>query len=161
MVLFQEQAQNSFLMDWKPVMQRSVIVCLSQIGFNYTGDLDCHPTLCGTINIPNCPEEDYEEEYEDEEGMRYRKKVEELQNEEIITYPNPANSTLTVEWKNVIEKTVVLKLLNQNSKVVSNKTKIVQGNKIELDINGYADGVYTLEIGVGEKVSRKKIVILK
>ncbi|MFT5668665.1 MAG: hypothetical protein ACI9DK_002870 [Vicingaceae bacterium] len=63
--------------------------------------------------------------------------------------------------ENVIEKTVVLKLLNQNSKVVSNKTKIVQGNKIELDINGYADGVYTLEIGVGEKVSRKKIVILK
>ena len=82
---------------------------------------------------------------------------------DIVVYPNPFNSTATIEIQNS-------KLKTQNSELViydlfGRKVKQVQissrlnGNKFQISRAGLANGVYILTVRIGGKWYREKLVV--
>ncbi len=129
----------------------SMIVCLTTLSVNYTGTNDCHPNMCDTIYFPPCTI--------DGSPSERKKTPEKVQ--DISVYPNPAKSTLFIEWPELLEEEVSISLKDHQSRTVMIKETEVNGNKLELDINAYSEGMYILEIQWKGQLNRKKIVILR
>ncbi|WP_155207651.1 T9SS type A sorting domain-containing protein [Xanthovirga aplysinae] len=69
-------------------------------------------------------------------------------------YPNPAKQELNVQLK---EKTIKeLKVFDLNGELLQ---KMIQSNKAELNLKGFANGFYSIRIETGNEVIVRKIVI--
>ena|GEM_PF-1447889 len=82
--------------------------------------------------------------------------MEELSNGNSIgLYPNPANSTATIQSSSMLQKVEVLSLTGQ---VISSET--ISGTQHQLDLAGIANGVYFVNIySANQKIARKKLVV--
>ena len=77
----------------------------------------------------------------------------------IVIYPNPANKDLTISWKSGIERTR-LKISNSLGKEIFHQTDITH-SAVQLDISGWDEGLYIVEIWDEKKFrAGKKFVVL-
>ena len=82
--------------------------------------------------------------------------VEELSNgNSIALYPNPANTSATIQSSTPLQKVEVLSLTGQ---LILSET--ASGTQHQLDLSNVASGVYFVNIySAGQKVARKKLVV--
>jgi len=74
----------------------------------------------------------------------------------ISVYPNPAVENLHIDLENIVGD-VVVKLFNASGELVLEK-QYTTNTEIILPVKNYADGVYFVEVGDGEKKIVKKII---
>ena len=80
-----------------------------------------------------------------------------------IVYPNPANTQVTVSFGSEINQEVTSKMFDVTGKeVLSETNSAVSGtNTIHLNTAGLTDGLYVLEVRLGEKSMITKISVVK
>lgn len=79
----------------------------------------------------------------------------------IRMYPNPANSEVFVNFKNVLSNDASITLFNslgQRLQFIS-ETEMAGKSQAILNVSGFASGVYYVKIKVGENTSTKKLVV--
>jgi len=81
--------------------------------------------------------------------------------ESIFVYPNPANTTITVDLSNDISiKYLYIKIFDMSGKEVLNQTSINQ-NSIQINTEHLNNGLYIVEIKSDTELIRKQITIEK
>ena len=73
------------------------------------------------------------------------------------TYPNPASNLLTVDLGTLKDVRNTIKLYDSAGKVVFEKQSTTA--TLNIDVSGFAKGVYSLELSNDELVSRNKVMI--
>jgi hypothetical protein len=83
--------------------------------------------------------------------------LDELNNNKIKVYPNPANDVLFVE----VSETVDIQLQDMNGRTVFMKARINANEKLEIDVTKLVNGIYLMRIYNDEFNSIQKVVIQK
>jgi oligosaccharide reducing-end xylanase len=73
-------------------------------------------------------------------------------------YPNPAVDELFVESETDLTQATI-QIINMMGAIAETDIKITQ-NRLTIDVNGLADGAYTLVIKQNDKIFRKKFIVL-
>lgn len=76
----------------------------------------------------------------------------------ILIYPNPNTGLFTIEKPTGIQEAVQVKILDAMSKLIIDKVIPIGKRKLEIDITNYSDGIYYLQLVVGEEVFVKQIL---
>lgn len=75
-------------------------------------------------------------------------------------YPNPTNDRFTISINNVKPTDMVFQLVNVSGQIVyRNELKNIQTQNVEIDVNGFAKGVYYLRVNDEASVKVMKIII--
>jgi hypothetical protein len=74
----------------------------------------------------------------------------------VSVYPNPARSSFVITSKNLLND-ASMKILNALGQVIYQNQGLA-GTKFNIDISNFSNGLYTLELREGSKVSRLKVV---
>ncbi|MBA3970748.1 MAG: T9SS type A sorting domain-containing protein [Bacteroidetes bacterium] len=85
----------------------------------------------------------------------------ESNNQDLIIYPNPTQSQITIEFNIFEEKNVSIEIKNILGQVVKstdNKAFSSGLNKIEIDLSELSSGLFFAQIQIGNKVISKKII---
>ncbi|MFK7783550.1 MAG: SBBP repeat-containing protein [Crocinitomicaceae bacterium] len=82
--------------------------------------------------------------------------LEDLFFEGISIYPNPTNEKIVVTTKNEFKNAELL-VFNMLGELIYKREEL-SGTELEIDLRGYAKGLYTLELKEGHKVSRVKVM---
>jgi hypothetical protein len=81
-----------------------------------------------------------------------------LTSSEIQVYPNPTSDKLTIEIKD-LKKEAEIKILNLTGKLVY-EGKMPSGNNIHrVNLSEYPNGIYFIEIGIGNKQYTKEVIL--
>ena len=80
--------------------------------------------------------------------------IDDIQNNDFMIYPNPANNVVVIESSNTISKLEIYTTLGQLAAVISNYT-----NKQEIDVSTLSKGVYIIRCVIDGKVCMKKLII--
>ncbi len=80
---------------------------------------------------------------------------------DVVVFPNPASSNLTVEWTNNLNSKSTLQLLNVNGQLVKEVSVANGQNKVLLPVADFAAGSYTLRLVTESGVYNQKTVIIK
>jgi hypothetical protein len=75
-------------------------------------------------------------------------------------YPNPATDILNIEFTDATTKNMQVKLYDMQGKMMQITPQVLE-NKIQLNVQYLAKGVYTLSVIKGDKVINKSIVVTK
>lgn len=75
-------------------------------------------------------------------------------------YPNPSNGLVTLEFSAVQASPVELILLDSRGAVLRKETTQPQQNRIQLDLSGYATGIYYLQVGSGAERTMARIQVI-
>lgn len=76
----------------------------------------------------------------------------------ILIYPNPNTGLFTIEKPKGLNEEVKVKLLDATSKLILDKIILQEKQQLEIDITNYSNGVYYLQLIVGEEVFVKQIL---
>lgn len=88
--------------------------------------------------------------------------TEEKLQEGIRVFPNPASEQLTVEFLSSQPTTSMISLIDLTGKVLQKHTsKVNEGQQELIDLRPYASGTYILQIQLGEKRIKRKLMINK
>ena len=90
--------------------------------------------------------------------------IEELGDNDVLVYPNPANNKLTLELNNVPANSVEIQILNSNGKLVYGENSKLDNGTFKRTINtsGLMAGVYIISIKTDNNIlTYRKLVILK
>lgn len=85
--------------------------------------------------------------------------VPELRIEKVKVFPNPAKSSLFIEFENDIPETKILKLFDVQGKEVLSKTYGSSSSLLELDVSSIKSGNYQLVIQSNSFTAQSKIII--
>ena len=80
----------------------------------------------------------------------------ELELQGISIYPNPTSKTFGIKSTNDLDN-ASMQIFNPLGQIIYRKEKM-SGKKFEVDISKLANGIYTLELREGERVSRVKVL---
>jgi uncharacterized delta-60 repeat protein len=75
---------------------------------------------------------------------------------ELILYPNPVNERITLSLEKQITK-ASLKIGNATGQMVFAQNNLI-GNNFTIDVSGFANGIYFLELNNGSTISRTKFI---
>jgi hypothetical protein len=80
---------------------------------------------------------------------------------EMVVYPNPNNGSFTVSYNSTAAGSVEMMMVDMTGRPVINRVYDAQvgGNQIAVEANGFAAGVYLLQIKQGESVQTTKVVL--
>ncbi|MFI5220998.1 MAG: T9SS type A sorting domain-containing protein [Bacteroidia bacterium] len=87
-----------------------------------------------------------------------------IQKNEILVFPNPAESNLNVRFQLMHKEKVTIRLTDLNGREVMNQTvpnPSEGNNEISLDVNSVSGGLYFLILETGNSVMHSKITIIK
>lgn len=76
-------------------------------------------------------------------------------------FPNPTTGIVTLYYSGIQQKSAVVKVENVIGQVLFQKniTNLEKGNSIELDLKGYAKGIYLIQLEAGNGKVTKKVVL--
>jgi len=77
----------------------------------------------------------------------------------VLVYPNPSNGFFTIDLKNNVSGTAIIKVFNMIGEEVTRFTCSGCSNKTTMDLSKQAQGVYYLQISTARQTMTKKIVI--
>ncbi len=78
---------------------------------------------------------------------------------QVSIYPNPATHSFTLDLKDIKGEELTVSIINMVGQTVYQKDFVVSGNFTQtFDIMEFANGVYTIDIKVGNFVIRKKLI---
>jgi len=77
---------------------------------------------------------------------------------DVQIYPNPVNDILNMEFKNMVDHTIQLKLVDLTGKTVLRKEFSQPSNTVRLNLSSVSSGSYMLEVRAAEKRKVFKIV---
>lgn len=83
------------------------------------------------------------------------------QNDLLNIYPNPANNQITLEFELAETKNISIEIRNvlgQTVKTISTNSFTKGSNKIEVEVNEFSNGLYFLQLQIGNKTIRKKFI---
>jgi hypothetical protein len=83
------------------------------------------------------------------------------QDNDVMVYPNPANSNLTVELKSNVNELITAQLFTLNGQMVNEFEISANENKATLSVNELESGVYVLKLLSGDIFYTKKVTIVK
>jgi hypothetical protein len=81
---------------------------------------------------------------------------------ELVVYPNPASSVITVEFDVAAKEKTTLNVVDMNGKVVyTEEIKDEQGKHIsrEINLSGKGKGTYTVEVKSDKKVIAERVIL--
>jgi len=83
-------------------------------------------------------------------------------NGDIHIYPNPASQSITINWPSAFRDNIVITVVNVLGEEVYREAHKAQnsGLQIVLDVSSFTDGVYSLQIGFGDRTLNKKFVVV-
>lgn len=86
---------------------------------------------------------------------------ENMQRNELIIFPNPANSSLTISFSSSQKQTVELRIYNTLGKQIYVEKEEITAGKFEKEINveKLSDGIYFLQLKTKEGLMNKKIMV--
>lgn len=88
--------------------------------------------------------------------------TEEVVQDDVRIFPNPANEQLSVEFLSPRPSNSVISLIDLTGKVLQkNTSKVSEGQQEMIDLKPYASGTYILQIQSGEKSIKRKLMINK
>jgi hypothetical protein len=71
-----------------------------------------------------------------------------VQKEAISLYPNPNEGAFTIDLKSISEGTMTVKVINtMGVEVAQQLHNAARSNKIKMDLNGFASGIYQVLVG--------------
>ena len=77
--------------------------------------------------------------------------------QEILTYPNPSDDIITIEFKNVlISKTAIVEIYAYTGQLILKQE--VKSQKLSLDLKNLSPGMYILRTNVDDKIIEKKFL---
>jgi hypothetical protein len=79
-------------------------------------------------------------------------------------FPNPAQSSLKVEYELFTNEEVTIELYDAAGQLLSSPKPSVKGKGVyteELDLRGFSAGVYVVKLRVGDKMSAKKVILMR
>jgi hypothetical protein len=79
----------------------------------------------------------------------------------MIIFPNPTNHFLTIQFKNLNEKNIQIKIFDVlGQTVIEKKEENASGTfETQIDVSGLSAGVYTIRVNSGGKEIAKKIIV--
>ena len=77
---------------------------------------------------------------------------------DVQIYPNPVSEVLNVEFKNMVDQTIQVKLVDLTGKTVLRKEFSQPANTVRLNLSSVSSGSYMLEVRAAEKRKVFKIV---
>ncbi len=79
----------------------------------------------------------------------------------VLVYPNPSRGIVNVKIESLNTETINIKITGLNGKIVYTENNIVVNSSIkkEINLNSFADGVYTLFVNGKDYVVNKKIIL--
>lgn len=77
---------------------------------------------------------------------------------DVQIYPNPVDDILNVEFKNMVDQTIQVKLVDLTGKTVLRKEFSQPSNAVRLNLNSVSSGSYMLEVRAADKRKVFKIV---
>jgi hypothetical protein len=76
-----------------------------------------------------------------------------------MTYPNPANDLLAIQWKSVNKQNSTIELFDIQGKLIQTTT-LYQGSSVAyFDTRSLYDGEYIVRMAIGDQFITKKIII--
>lgn len=78
-------------------------------------------------------------------------------NSSVNIYPNPTSSTVWIELGFDLKSNLEMNLLTADGRKI--KTITITNKKTEMDIRDLSNGIYLMQISIGERMVRKKILI--
>jgi hypothetical protein len=78
--------------------------------------------------------------------------------DQMVLYPNPANSTLNIETGNVSTLKSLLIISDVTGRTMLSKSYSPNSTKHNVDISSFASGVYIVQLKEGERISRGRFV---
>lgn len=79
---------------------------------------------------------------------------------EVKVYPNPASNRVTVDLSNFKGKEVAIKLFNTNGRPIFTK-EAHTGNSLQIDVTGFTNGMYIIQLTDGIRLVNKKVMVIK
>jgi hypothetical protein len=79
--------------------------------------------------------------------------------ENISTFPNPSNGRFNLIYESNSEKAVELEVLNEVGQIVFTQQLNASGMKNQIDLSGYAKGIYLLKTNQEGVINLKRIII--
>jgi hypothetical protein len=77
----------------------------------------------------------------------------------LLTYPNPANDLLAIQWKSVNKQNSIIELFDIQGKLIQTTT-MNQGSSVAyFDTRSLYDGEYIVRMSIGNKILSKNIII--
>lgn len=80
--------------------------------------------------------------------------------QELLIYPNPTNSSITLEFETNSEK-ASFSIMNYSGQVVmkNEDLKTAKGkNEFKIDLNDFSNGIYLIQVQTGSAITSKKII---
>ena len=85
--------------------------------------------------------------------------VDDINQLQLNLYPNPADTTLTIEFSNSSSEELTLSLFNLQGKLIQKDIRNPIQRQIDLDVSKVSNGIYLLKIASGEKSTTKKLLV--
>jgi len=79
---------------------------------------------------------------------------------EFRVFPNPAKHNLILEFKDRNEKAFI-NLLNLDGNVLHERIIPKMEQRVKINLSDYQDGIYFIQVRIGEKIHTKKIILSK
>ncbi|MBK8415583.1 MAG: T9SS type A sorting domain-containing protein [Bacteroidetes bacterium] len=80
------------------------------------------------------------------------------QNEILLLYPNPANSTLTIETSKLMASGSKLSVTDVAGRTLLTKSLDVNVSKHQIDISSFSSGIYFVQLDGGTGIERGRFV---
>ncbi len=80
---------------------------------------------------------------------------------ELIAFPNPANSTLWIGFRELTTAPVHISLINMQGQVVFDKRYGTYQHQIPVDLSGIAGGIYVVRVNEGNRIHNLKVAVMK
>jgi hypothetical protein len=94
--------------------------------------------------------------------QRNQKRLGRTEEENTFTiYPNPTSETINVVWERALDQRIHINVLDSHGKLVKRKSIIYQKGGFEVDLSPFVEGIYFIEMQLGEEFERKKVVLTK
>lgn len=106
--------------------------------------MNCRDTVCKTVLI-NGP------------TMKVLGLFNDIYRTNLVLYPNPSNSKITIELPNFEFENMDLKVIDVLGRIVYTK-QIQKQSKLELDLSDYENGVYYVELRTGNYKATEKFI---
>lgn len=84
----------------------------------------------------------------------------ENKNNLVSIYPNPATNKLTISLANGYNNAAVYKIMNVSGQVVAEGRFLSNNQKEEINLSSFVDGIYNVQITVGDNVINKKVIVM-
>jgi hypothetical protein len=94
------------------------------------------------------------------QGSSVNPYVANINNEMIVSlYPNPSSGIFTIDLKDQVKGSTVVKVFNMLGAEISQTTYLATKNKVVMDLSKQPKGVYYIQISSADKMTTRKIII--